>query len=493
MEILDNLILGGQVAFSWNNIVYCFMGTLVGTLVGVLPGLSPVTVIAILLPAAYSVGDPVSAIIFLAGIYYGSQYGGSTSAILLRMPGETASLVTTIDGYAMTRNGRGGAALAIAALASFLAGTVATIFIGLLAVPMAEVAFKFGPAEYTSLMVLGLLAAISLSTGSFINGLGMSLIGMLLGMIGTDINTGVQRFTFGNVNLMDGINFAILAVGLFGFGELLYNLLHQLHSRVKIPRLRELYPTKDEIKHSTMPAIRGTVIGSLLGILPGAGALLSSFASYAIEKKLSRSPVPFGQGNVAGVAGPEAANNAGAQTSFIPMLSLGIPTTAVMTLMIASLMIYGIQPGPQIITSNPNLFWGLIVSMWMGNAMLVILNLPLIGIWVSVLKIPKLILYSLILSVCIYGIYALNSNWFDVWLLVPFAIFGYICKRLDLEVAPLAMGFVIGLMFEEHLRRALMITRGDWMFFIEKPISLTFLVVCATLVIGSSIFKSRRQ
>lgn len=493
MEILENLLMGDQVALTWQNLAYCFLGVLLGTLVGVLPGISPVTVISILLPMSYALGDPIASIIFLAGIYYGSQYGGSTTAILLKMPGETASLVTTIDGYAMTRNGRAGAALSIAALASFFAGTVATLIIGLMAVPMAEMAFKFGPAEYTALMVLGLLAAISLTNGSFLKGLGMALIGILLGTVGTDINTGAQRFTFGDINLMDGISFAIIAVGVFGLGELLYNLFHESDIKTQIPKLKDLYPSKQEFKESVMPAVRGTAIGSMLGILPGAGALLSSLASYAVEKKLSRDPENFGKGKVAGVAGPEAANNAGAQTSFIPMLSLGIPTTAVMALMIASLMIHGIQPGPQIISSNPDLFWGLVVSMWVGNAMLVVLNLPLVGVWVSVLKIPRTLLFSLISIACVYGIHSINNNWFDVWLLLPFAIFGYVCKNLNLEPAPLAMGFVIGLMFEEYLRRSLMISRGDWMYFLDKPISATFLAIAAILIIASVVFKSRKR
>jgi len=493
MEILENLLLGGQLAFSWQNIIYCFLGVLLGTLVGVLPGVSPVAVISILLPMSYTLGDPITSIIFMAGIYYGSQYGGSTTAILLKMPGESASLITTLDGYAMTRNGRAGAALAIAALASFFAGTISTIVIGVMAIPMSAVAFKFGPTEYTALMVLGLLAAISLTNGSFLKGLGMALIGILLGTVGTDINTGLQRFTFDNINLIDGISFAIVAVGVFGLGELIYNLIHESNIKTRIPKLKDLYPSKTEFKDSVMPAVRGTAIGSMLGILPGAGALLSSLASYSVEKKLSRDPENFGKGKVAGVAGPEAANNAGAQTSFIPMLSLGIPTTAVMALMIAALMIHGIQPGPQIISSNPDLFWALIVSMWIGNAILVVLNLPLVGVWVSVLKIPKILLFSLISIACVYGVYSINNNWFDVWLLIPFAIFGYASKRLDLEPAPLAMGFVIGLMFEEHLRRSLMISQGDWMFFLEKPISASFLALAMSLVIASMIFKLRRR
>jgi TctA family transporter len=491
MEILSNLLLGASVALSWANVAFCFSGVLLGTIVGMLPGLSPVTVISILLPLAYNIGDPITCIIFLAGIYYGSQYGGSTSAILLRMPGETASIVTTIDGYAMTLKGRAGAALAISALSSFFAGTVATLLIGLLAIPMSQIAFLFGPAEYTALMLLGLLATVALSTGDFLKGVAMALTGILLGMIGTDVNTGIPRYTFDNYNLLDGISFAVLAVGIFGFGELIYNFFHEKNLKITIPKFKELYPSRSEFNQSLLPTLRGTFIGSVLGILPGAGALLSSFGSYALEKKIAKDPENFGKGKIAGIAGPEAANNAGAQTSFIPMLSLGIPTTAVMTLMIASLMIYGIQPGPQVISSNPDLFWGLIVSMWIGNLMLVILNLPLIGIWVSVLRIPKLLLYSFILILCIIGIYSASNNWFEVWLLIPFTLMGYIFKRLGCEPAPLAMGFVIGIMFEDHLRRALQISRGDWFYFLDKPISLGLLIITATIVVTSIYIKSR--
>jgi TctA family transporter len=491
LEVLNNLALGFQVALTGSNIVYCFLGALLGTLVGVLPGISPVTVIALLLPAVYSIGDPVTSIIFLAGIYYGSQYGGSTSAILLKIPGEAANLVTCIDGHAMTKKGRAGAALSIAALSSFFAGTVATVIIGLLAGPLSIMAFKFGPAEYASLMVLGLLAAVTLTNNNFLTGLAMVLIGILLGTIGTDVNSGITRFTFGNANLADGIGFAVLAVGLFGLGELLYNVIHEFYTKAVIPKLRDLYPTKKEFKDSINPTIRGTMLGSLLGVLPGAGPMLSSLASYVMEKRLSKNPKQFGHGAVAGIAGPEAANNASAQTSFIPMLSLGIPTTAVMALMIASLMMFGIQPGPRTISLNPELFWGLVASMWLGNFMLVILNLPLVGVWVSILKIPRPLLFSLITIGCVYGIYYINNNWFDVFLLIPLTIAGYIFKKLDCDPSPLIMGFVIGAMFEEYLRRALQIAQGNWAIFIDRPISLTFLLITVVLVTSGIIFKRK--
>ena len=492
MEIINNLSLGISTAFTWTNILYCFVGTFLGTLVGVLPGLSPLTAVAILLPLVYSIGDPVTALILLSGIYYGSQYGGSTTSILLKIPAEAPSLVTAIDGYAMTRNGRGGAALTIAALASFFAGTITTLLIAIFAEPLAQIAFAFGSAEYTSLMVMGLLASVAITNGPFLRGVGMVLIGILLGTVGIDINTGIERFTFGSLTLRDGINFAIIAVGVFGFGEMIYNLFHGQKISAQIPKFKDLYPTKKEFRDSVGPAARGTLIGSLLGILPGGGALLSSFGSYVVEKKLSKDKKSFGKGNIAGVAGPEAANNAGAQISFIPMLSLGIPTTPIMALMIASLMIFSIQPGPEVVNSNPSLFWGLVVSMWLGNLMLVILNIPLVGVWVSVLRIPQVVLFSIIFCICVFGIYVMNNNISEVWLLLPFAVLGYIFRRLDCETAPLAMGFVIGLLFEEYFRKAMMISKGDWMIFLQSPISATFLLISLVVIAISIIFKIKK-
>lgn len=492
MEILANLTLGFEVAFTIENLVWCLIGTMLGTLIGVLPGIGPMAAMSMLLPLMYGLNNPVTGLIFLAGLYYGTQYGGSTTSILLKMPGETSSLVTAIDGYAMSQQGRGGSALAIAATASFVAGTIATVLVALIGQPLTEVAFLFGPAEYASLMVLGLLASVSLSQGDFLTGLGMVLLGILLGTVGTDINSGITRFTLGSPNLVDGISFAVIAMGVIGLGELVYSWLHGSTQKPAIPKLTELYPNKEEIKKAWPAALRGTAIGSILGLLPGAGAILSSFASYVAEKKISRNPEKFGKGAPEGVAGPEAANNAGAQTSFVPMLSLGIPTTPVMAMMIAAMMINNIQPGPQVMTSHPALFWGLIASMWIGNLMLLILNLPLVGIWVQALRLSKNILFPCIIIFAIIGAHSLNNNWFDVGLLFVFGAIGYVFKRLDCEPSPMAMGFVIGAMFEEHLRRTLSISRGDWMIFLDRPISLTFLLITVILVATSIFFKSRR-
>jgi len=491
LEILNNLLLGLATAASVNNLLFCLAGVTLGTVVGVLPGLGPMAALSILLPITYHLGDPVGAIIFMAGIYYGTQYGGSTTSILMKLPGEASSVVTTLDGYAMTQRGRGGAALAIAALASFLGGTVATLLIALIGEPLAEVAFLFGPAEYTALMIMGLVASVSLSQGSFVKGLGMVLLGVLLGSVGTDINSGMIRFSLGIPQLTDGISFGIIAMAMFGLAEILYNSLHERHQSVIVPKLRELYPTRQELKESVNPAVRGTILGSILGLLPGGGAILSSFASYALEKKISKTPEQFGQGAVAGVAGPEAANNAGAQTGFIPMLSMGLPVTPIMALMAATLIIHNIQPGPQVMTSNPALIWGLIVSMWIGNALLVVLNLPLVGVWVSLLKIPKKILYPMIVIVCAVGAYHINNSWFDVMLLIPFALIGYVLKALDCEPAPLAMGFVVGSMFEEFFRRAMSISQGNFLIFVEKPISLTFLILTAILLLFAVFWKRK--
>jgi putative tricarboxylic transport membrane protein len=491
LEILNNLLLGLATAASVNNLLFCLAGVTLGTVVGVLPGLGPMAALSILLPITYHLGDPVGAIIFMAGIYYGTQYGGSTTSILMKLPGEASSVVTTLDGYAMTQRGRGGAALAIAALASFLGGTVATLLIALIGEPLAEVAFLFGPAEYTALMIMGLVASVSLSQGSFVKGLGMVLLGVLLGSVGTDINSGMIRFSLGIPQLTDGISFGIIAMAMFGLAEILYNSLHERHQSVIVPKLRELYPTRQELKESVNPAVRGTILGSILGLLPGGGAILSSFASYALEKKISKTPEQFGQGAVAGVAGPEAANNAGAQTGFIPMLSMGLPVTPIMALMAATLIIHNIQPGPQVMTSNPALIWGLIVSMWIGNALLVVLNLPLVGVWVNLLKIPKKILYPMIVIVCAVGAYHINNSWFDVMLLIPFALIGYVLKALDCEPAPLAMGFVVGSMFEEFFRRAMSISQGNFLIFVEKPISLTFLILTAILLLFAVFWKRK--
>ena len=483
MELLANLALGAATAFTLDNLFYCFIGCLLGTLIGVLPGIGPLATIAMLLPITYKMTDPSTALIMLAGIYYGSQYGGSTTAILVNLPGESASVVTTLDGYQMARRGKAGIALATAALASFFAGTVATVLIAAFAPPLAEVAFKFGPAEYFSLMVLGLIAAVVLAHGSIIKALGMVVLGLLLGMIGTDINSGSTRFTFGVAELSDGIEFAVIAMGMFGFAEIIFNLKQSEARDLLKEKVTNYMPKKEDWKRGGPAAIRGTALGSFLGILPGGGSVLSSFASYAIEKKISKKPQEFGKGAIEGVAGPEAANNAGAQTSFIPMLTLGIPTTPVMALMIAAMMIHNIQPGPQVMSSNPTLFWGLIVSMWVGNLMLLILNLPLIGLWIKLLQVPYRFLYPAILMFCCIGAYSLNNNVWDVLMTIPFAIMGYYFKKWHCEPAPLLMGFILGEMMEEYLRRALTISRGDWMVFLDRPISATMLGMAAVLLI----------
>ena len=497
MEALfANLALGFGAALTPENLFYCFVGVVMGTLVGVLPGLGPLATIAMLLPATYKMSDPTTALIMLAGIYYGAQYGGSTTAILVNLPGETSSVVTTLDGYQMARRGRAGAALATSAIGSFFAGTVATFLLAWAAPPLAEVAFKFGPAEYFSLMVLGLIAAVVLAHGSILKALAMVVLGLLLGMIGTDVNSGVARFSFEVPELSDGIDFVVVAMGMFGFAEIILNLEQREKREVFTSKVGRLMPTGAEFKRILAPIFRGTLLGSLLGILPGGGAVLASFSSYALEKKLSKNPGEFGKGAIEGVAGPESANNAGAQTSFIPMLTLGIPTTPVMALMVAAMMIHNIQPGPQVMTSNPTLFWGLICSMWIGNLMLVILNLPMIGLWIKLLTVPYRVLYPAILMFCVIGAYSTNNNVFDVFMTIPFAILGYVFKKLECEPAPLLLGFVLGKLMEEYLRRAMTISRGDPMVFLNRPLSLGLLIAAAVLlalVFMPAISKKREE
>ncbi len=483
MEVLSNLALGFQTAGTLENLMYCFIGVFLGTAIGVLPGIGPLATIAMLLPITYQLSDPTTALIMLAGIYYGSQYGGSTTAILVNLPGESASVVTVLDGYQMARQGRAGPALAIAAIGSFFAGTVATFMLAAFAPPLAEVAFKFGPAEYFSLMVLGLVAAVVLANGSVVKALGMVVLGLLLGMIGTDVNSGVARFSFDIPELTDGVEFAVVAMGMFGFAEIILNLEQKEDRSILAGKITGLFPTWADLKASAMPIVRGTALGSFLGILPGGGATLSAFSSYALEKKVSRHPERFGTGTIEGVAGPEAANNAGSQMSFVPMLTLGLPTNAVMALMIAAMMIHNIQPGPQVMSSNPSLFWGLICSMWIGNLMLVILNLPMIGIWIKLLTIPYRLLYPAILLFCCIGAYSVNNNVFDVMMTIPFAILGYAFKKLDCEPAPLLLGFVLGKLMEEYLRRALTISRGDASVFFTRPLSLVLLIIAGVLLV----------
>ena len=485
MELFDHLALGFATALSLQNLWFCLLGCLMGTLIGVLPGLGPVATIAMLLPATYSL-PPVSALIMLAGIYYGAQYGGSTTAILVNLPGEASSVVTVIDGHQMARKGRGGPALAAAAIGSFIAGCFGTLVLAGFAVPLTEVAFKFGPAEYFSLMVLGLIGAVVLASGSLVKAIGMIVLGLLLGMVGTDVNSGVARYSFDIPELTDGIGFIVIAMGVFGYGEIIANLSHPSEKReVFTGKVEHIYPSKEDWKLMTPAILRGTLIGSALGILPGGGAMLSAFASYTIEKKTKLKPgeVPFGKGNIRGVAAPESANNAGSQTSFIPLLTLGIPPNPVMALMVGAMTIHNIQPGPQVMTSNPELFWGLIASMWLGNLMLIILNLPLIGIWIKFLTIPYRWLFPAIVLFCAIGVYSTNNNTWDIWMVAIFGVIGYGFIKLGMEPAPLLLGFILGPMMEENLRRALLLSRGDWSVFVTRPLSAGLLGAALLLLV----------
>jgi TctA family transporter len=485
MDLLNNLALGFGVAFTWQNLLYAFFGSVLGTLIGVLPGLGPVATIAMLLPSIYAL-DATPALIMLAGIYYGAQYGGSTTAILINVPGESSSVVTAIDGYAMARKGRAGPALAAAGLGSFFAGCVGTIIIAAFAPPLTELAFKFGPAEYFSLMVLGLIGAVVLASGSLVKAIAMIVLGLLLGQVNTDVISGVPRFSFDVPELTDGIGFVGIAMGVFGFGEIIANLGQPEENREVFTKdVKGLWPTMQDFRDAWGAVVRGTALGSILGVLPGGGALLASFAAYTVEKKWPAKPgeVPFGQGNIRGVAGPESANNAGAQTSFIPMLTLGIPPNAVMALMVGAMTIKGIQPGPQVMTSNPQLFWGLIASMWVGNAMLVILNLPLIGIWIKLLTVPYRFLFPAIMVFCCIGLYTLNNSSFDVYIGAFFGLIGYAFYKLGCEPAPLLLGFILGPMMEENLRRALLLSRGDWGTFMTRPLSAGLLIAALLMVV----------
>jgi len=485
MDLITNLSIGFGVAFTAQNLVYAFVGCLLGTLIGVLPGIGPVATIAMLLPATYAL-PPVSALIMLAGIYYGAQYGGSTTAILVNLPGESSSVVTVIDGYQMARKGRAGPALAAAGLGSFFAGCVGTLILAAFAPPLTELAFKFGPAEYFSLMILGLIGAVVLASGSLLKAITMILLGLALGLVGTDVNSGVARYSFDIPELTDGIGFIAIAMGVFGYGEIIANLAVPEHEReVFTAKVKGLWPTKEDFRRMTPAVLRGTALGSALGILPGGGALLSAFAAYTIEKKikLKNGEVPFGKGNIRGVAGPESANNAGAQTSFIPLLTLGIPPNAVMALMVGAMTIHNIQPGPQVMTSNPELFWGLIASMWIGNLMLIVLNLPMIGIWIKLLTIPYKWLFPSIVLFCAVGVYSENNNTFDVWMVAIFGIVGYLFLKLKCEPAPLLLGFILGPMMEENLGSALLLSRGDWSVFVTRPLSAGLLAAALLLLV----------
>lgn len=485
MEFLAHLSLGFSVAFTLDNLLYCLAGCILGTLIGVLPGIGPLATIAMLLPATYAL-PPESALIMLAGIYYGAQYGGSTTAILVNLPGEASSIVTCIDGYQMARQGRAGPALAAAGLGSFFAGCVGTLLLAAFAPTLTELASAFSPADYFSLMTLGLIGAVALASGSLLKAIAMVVLGLLLGLVGTDVNSGVVRFGFDVPELSDGIGFVAIAMGLFGYGEIVNNLARPAHEReVFTAKVSGLFPTRQDFKDMLPAVLRGTTLGSVLGVLPGGGALLASFAAYALEKKIKSKPgeVPFGQGNIRGVASPESANNAGAQTSFIPLLTLGVPPNAVMALMVGAMTIHGIQPGPQVMSSNPELFWGLVASMWIGNAMLLVLNLPLIGLWIRLLRVPYRSLFPAIVLFCAVGAYSTNNNTFDVWMVGLFGVIGYLFVKLGCEPAPLLLGFILGPMMEEHLRRALLLSRGDWSVFVTRPISVSLLGLAVLLLV----------
>jgi TctA family transporter len=495
MELIANLGLGFTTAFTGANLLYCLAGVFLGTLIGVLPGLGPTATIAMLLPVTFTL-PPVSALIMLAGIYYGSQYGGSTTSILVNVPGEAASVVTTLDGYQMARQGRAGVALATAAIGSFFAGTVATLLLALFAPPLAEVALKFGPADYFSLMVLGLIAAVVLAQGSLLHAVGMVVLGLLLGLVGTDVNSGLERFTFDVPELADGVGFVVVAMGMFGLGEIIRNLENETRRAEIVTKIAGLMPTREDWKRMIWPILRGTVLGSALGILPGSGSILGSFAAYSIEKKISKHSAEFGRGAIEGVAAPESANNAGAQTSFIPLLTLGIPSNPVMALMIGAMIIQGIQPGPAVITEQPALFWGIIVSMWIGNFFLVILNLPLIGMWVRIVMVPYRLLFPAILVFCAIGVFSLKNVEFDIYFMALFGVLGYIFTKLDCEPAPMLLAFILGPLMEQYLRRAMLLSRGDPTVFFRRPISATLLTLALLALVVACIpvlYKKREE
>ena len=495
MELFEHLSLGFSAAMTGTNLLYCLAGVFLGTLIGVLPGLGPTATIAMLLPVTFAL-QPVTALIMLAGIYYGSQYGGSTTSILINLPGEAASVVTTLDGYQMALKGRAGVALTTAAIGSFFAGTVATFLLALFAPPLAEFALKFGAADYFSLMVLGLVASVVLAHGSLLHAVGMVVLGLLLGLIGSDVNSGITRYTFEMPALYDGIGFVVVAMGMFGIGEIVRNLENEASRSLVVTKLSTLMPTREDWKRMVAPILRGTLLGSAVGILPGSGSVMGSFAAYALEKKVSKHAAEFGTGAIEGVAAPESANNAGAQTSFIPMLTLGIPSNPVMALMIGAMIIHGVQPGPMVMTEQPALFWGVIASMWIGNLFLVILNLPMIGIWVRIVMVPYHLLFPAILVFCAIGVFSLNNTEFDIYLMALFGLLGYIFAKLDCEPAPMLLGFILGPMMEEYLRRALLISHGDPTVFLTRPISATMLVLALIALISvlvPSISKKREE
>ena len=492
MELFHNLLYGFGVALSLQNLLYCFVGCLLGTLIGVLPGIGPMATVAMLMPLTFTI-PPVAALIMLAGIYYGAMYGGSTTSILVNLPGETASVVTCIDGYQMARQGRAGPALAIAAIGSFFAGTVCTLIIAMFGPPIAEIAFEFRAPEYFSLMLMGLITAAVLAHGDMSKSLAMVVLGLLLGVVGTDLNSGVQRFSFNILELSDGISFVTVAVGVFAMGEIISNLGDKQERVVFTSKVTHLFPSMDDMKKSFAPIVRGTVLGAFFGVLPGTGPAIASFSSYMLEKKIAKDPSQFGHGAIQGVAGPEAANNADAQCKFIPMLTLGIPASGTMALMLGALIVQGITPGPQVMVKNPDLFWGLIASMWIGNLMLLVLNLPLVGMWVYLLKVPYRMLFPAIMVFSSIGIYSVNNSSVELFLAALFGALGFVWLKLKCPAAPMLLGFVLGPILEENLRRALLLSRGDPSVFFTRPISLGFMIVTAVILLLMALPAVRKR
>lgn len=483
MDVISNLALGFSVALSLQNLAYCFLGVLLGTLIGVLPGVGPLVTIAMLLPITFGL-DPVSSLIMLAGIFYGAQYGGSTTAILVNMPGEASSAVTAIDGYQMARQGRAGPALATAAVASFVAGTISTLVVAFFGPLIGLWALEFGAAEYFALMLMGLVFSAVLAHGDLIKSLAMVAAGLMLGIVGTDVTSGLPRFTFGLSELLDGIGFTVIAVGLFAVAEIVQNVSKTEKVEIFSKDVKNLMPTWNDMKVAAKPTLRGTVLGSFFGALPGITASVASFSAYMLEKKLAKDPSRFGQGAIEGVAAPEAANNAAAQTHFIPTLTLGIPATAVMALMLGALTMQGIQPGPEVMTSRPELFWGLVASMFVGNLLLLVLNLPLVGVWARLTQVPYRWLFPAIMMFAALGNYSLNNSAMEVYLCAAAGVLGYVMAKLECHPAPLILGFVLGPMLEENLRRALLMSDGSFAVFVTRPISLTFLIVTALLFVA---------
>lgn len=492
MSLLDNLLMGFGIAFKPINLFFCLIGCLTGTLVGVLPGLGPTAAISLLLPMTFHL-NPIAGIIMLSGIYYGAMYGGSTTSILVNIPGEAASVVTCIDGYQMARKGRAGPALGISAIGSFIAGTFSVIVLMMIAPPLAEIALKFGPPEYFSLMVLGLTLLGFLSSGPMGKAILMAGFGLFLGTIGLDNLTGTTRFTFGTVTLMDGVGLVPVVMGLFGIGEVLYNLEQPIKREIHETKISHLLPTLKDWIESKWALVRGTIIGFFLGILPGGGAVIASFASYAIEKRFSKTPEKFGTGMIAGVAGPEAANNSATGGAFVPLLTLGIPANPVMAILLGALIIHGIQPGPFLIKDQPHLFWGVVTSMYIGNAILLILNLPLIGIWVRALSIPYSILFPLILLFCLIGSYSLKNNIGDLFVMIIFGIIGYLMRKYKYDTPPLVLALVLGPIMETALRRSLLLSEGSPLIFFQRPISGGLMLMTILLVASSMIPALRKR